>query len=410
MKILILGYGPAAIKALEAVEHYADASSIQRPDVTVISSQDGDAYAPMFLIKYITGQLTERQLMLVPDRKEYNFPLRKILGKRVVRVMEKKKTIVLEDGQEVGFDKLLIATGASPIIPPIKGLTKKGVFYITRLDGAKKISQVLEQTNNVVIIGAGAMGMEAAIALHNLGKKVKVVELVGQILPQTQGLDLAKYAQKKLESQGLEFCLGEAVAEIIGDERAEGVLTQGGKEIKGDLIIITAGVKPNMEFLKTRAIKTDRGIIVNDGMETNISGIYAAGDVVESKNRYGGYELVFNWYSAVSQGWVAGCNMMGGQESYRFCPMLSALKEVDFPIISIGKKRESHGRLLAYKDEKKGIFEEFYISDNHIDSYQAIGIKDKAGLIYSLIKNRKRVDKIEESLLLNSFNAAHLTA
>ncbi len=407
MKIAIIGYGPASIKALEAIDRSIDIPPKDRPEVSVISSEKTNAYSPMFLIKYITGQLIESQLFLLPEEHEYSFPLRRILGKPVIQMVEKNKSVVIEDGQEIRFDKLLIASGASPIKPPIRGLAKKGVFFLRRLDEAKKIAQALGQTSDVVIVGAGAMGMEAAIALNHLGKRVKVVELAGQILPQTLGPNLAKYAQQKLEAQGIEFWLGEAVSGIIGRDRAVGVITKG-VEIKGDLILLTAGVQPNTDFLNSTAIKINRGIIVNDRMETSIPDVYAAGDVAESRNPYGDYETVFNWYSAISQGWVAGCNLMGQQRSYHFCPMLSALKEADFPVVSIGRKGNGGYERLSHRDERRGVLEEIYLRDNFIDCYQAIGVSDKAGLVYSFIKNRKLVDDHKTALVSDSFNAAQL--
>lgn len=408
MRIAIIGFGPAAVKALDAIGRYIDVLSGDRHEVSVISSETEDPYAPMFLIKYITGQLTESQLFLLPEEHEYSFPFKKILGKRVVQIVEKSKTVVLEDGQEIGFDRLLIASGASPINPNIKGLAKKGVFFLRRLDEAKNISQALEQASDIVIVGAGAMGMEAAIAFNHLGKRARVVELAGQILPQTLGPNLARYAQQKLEVQGVEFWFGEAVSEIIGKDRAVGVVTKGGKEIKGDLILLTPGVQSNTDFLSSTAIKINRGIIVNDKMETNVPDVYAAGDVAESRNPYGDYETVFNWYSAISQGWVAGCNLIGQQERYHFCPMLSALKEIEFPVVSIGRKGNGRYEHLSRRDERRGVLEEVYVRDNCIDCYQAIGARDKAGLVYSFIKHRKRVDDLKTVLVSDSFKAAQL--
>jgi len=407
MKIAMIGYGPATIRALEAIEHYVRALSGPRPDVTVISPER-TPYAPMFLIKYISGQLSEKQFLLVPEEKDYNFPFRTILGKRVLQVKEDKKSVILDDGQDIEFDKLLIASGASAIIPPIKGLAKQGVFPLSRLDDARKISQALDRASEVIVIGAGAMGMEASIAFNRLGKRVKLVELAEQILPQALIPNLAIYVQHMLEAQGIEFCMGDAVSKIVGKEIAAGVVTRGGREIKGDLILLTAGVMPNIDFVKYTAVKTARGILVNEEMETSVSDIYAAGDVAETQNFYGAYEVVFNWYSAVEQGWIAGCNLMGQQRGYQFRPMLSALKEVDTPVLSIGRIGEGEYELLSRRSEKKGVFEDIYVRDNLIDCYQAIGIGDKAGLIYSFIKNRKPVDTLKTDFLSDEFNITGL--
>lgn len=408
MKIAIIGYGPAAIGALDAMERHVSLHREERPDVTVICAEKEDPYAPMFLIKYLTGELTLGQLSIRPKAGGYAFPFHALLGCRAVGILDREKKVVLEDGREIGFDKLLIANGATPILPPVKGLDMEGVFFLSRLHEAEKISRALPATREVVIVGAGAMGMEAAIALRRLGKGVTVVERLDQILPQTLSPHLAGYVQGRLEAQGMEFRLGAGVSEMTGKKRRTGVVTRSGEEIEGDMILLTAGVRPNTDLVKSSAIGTHHGIMVNDRMQTSIPDIYAAGDAAESRNAQGGYELVFNWYSAISQGWIAGCNMMGQTKDFLFCPMLSALKEIGFPVISIGRRSTEGGELLSRKEEKRGIFEEISVRNGFVESYQAIGVKEKVGLMYSMIKNRKKVDRLKKDLLTESFNATRL--
>ena len=174
------------------------------------------------------------------------------------------------------------------------------------------------------------------------------------------------------------------------------------------MILLTAGVRPSTDFAKSTALETGRGILVNDRMETSVPDIYAAGDVAESRNPSGTYELVFNWYSAISQGWTAGCNMVGQTRDYLFSPMLSALKEIDFPVISIGKRGTEGGEVFSRRDEKRGILEEISLGKGLLESYQAIGVREKVGLFYSLIRNRKKVDGLKKELLTDGFNAARL--
>lgn len=408
MKIVIIGYGPAAVRALAAIECQARLNREKKPEVTVISSERARPYSPMFLIKYATGQLTANQLLIRPDASDYPFPFQELLGCRAVGVIDREKRVLLEDGREIKFDKLLIASGADPIVPAIKGLDKDGVFFLGRLHDAEKISRALGQARKIVVIGAGAMGLEAAIAFARLGKKVRVVEYFTQILPKSLDPNMAEYVQKRLEAGGMEFLLGSAVSEITGLNRATGVATPEGLEISGDMILLTAGVRPNRDIVKSTAIENRQGICVNDRMETSVPDIYAAGDVAESQNWQGENELVFNWYSAISQGWIAGCNMMGHASEYSFCPMLSALKEIEFPVISIGRKRDNGAERLLRREEEKGILEEVYIHDGFVDCYQAIGVKEKVGIFYSLIKNRKQMGGLKKDFLSHGFNATYL--
>jgi NAD(P)H-nitrite reductase large subunit len=408
MRITIIGYGPAAVKALEAIEYHVSLDPRIRPHVTVISYERAMPYAPMFLIKYMTGQMAHQHLLLRGPHHSFSFPVREILGKRAVEIRIEEKSVVLDEGQQIAFDQLLIASGASPAVPPVKGFDKKGVHALSRIDDATKISDALKDAREIVIIGAGAMGIEAAIACNALGKKVRVVDLAGQILPQTLGAELAQYVQRQMGIRGIEFYLGSPIAEITGDDRATGALTRNGQEVHGSVILLTAGVRPNLIMARSAGIKIEKGILVDESMRTSIPCVYAAGDVAQSIRNGGVHEPVFTWYSAACQGWVAGCNMVGQEKKDIFHPMLSVLKEIEFPVVSIGKKDEGPYTLFSRRDEKAGVFEKVYLRDDVMDCYQAIGVKDKVGLFYSLITNRKKIAASQRGLFLESFNPSHL--
>jgi nitrite reductase (NADH) large subunit len=409
MRIVIIGYGPAAVRALAAIDSYEHVLSRDNLQVNIVSAEDTVPYSPMFLIEYLAGKLDEGELYLQPENRAYGLPVEKILGTRVAQVKEREKVLILKDGREMGYDKLLIATGALAIKPAIQGISKKGVFVLNRLDDAKKLSKEIEDANDVLILGGGPIGIEAAMAFNNLGKKVKVIELLDQILPQVLDRDLSSYVERKLVESGIRFLLGEAAAEITGEERARGIVV-GRKELRGDLILITAGVEPNIDFLKSTQLRLDRGVIVNEMMETNISNIYAAGDVAQSENPYGKYEAVFSWHSAVEEGWIAGCNLVGLEKRYQYCPNLTVLKGSDFPIVSIGgKDSENEYQILSYKDERRGILEKVFIRNNHLDCYQAVGITHKVGLMYHFIKDRKDISEFRDTLLSQGVNLVGFT-
>ncbi len=248
------------------------------------------------------------------------------------------------------------------------------------------------------------------MAFNGLGKKVKVIELLAQILPQVFDQDLSSYIEKKLSQKGIEFLLGEAAAEITGEERVAGIVV-GGKEVKGDLILVTTGIKPNIDFLESTPLRIDVGIIVNERMETNLPDIYAAGDVAQSENLCGKYEPVFSWYSAIEQGRVAACNLLGLGKRYQFCPNLSACKGLNFPAVSIGgRDSEKEYQILSHRDDRRGILEKAFLSNNHIDCYQAVGTAEKAGLMYHFIRDRKDISKFRDSLLSPEVNLVGLTA
>jgi len=395
MKIVIIGNGPAAIKALEAMAHYKDASKEDITSITVVSPELTAAYAPMFLADFLTGELGEEEILLGDD---YGLSTQRLLGEEVVKVEDSRNKVITASGQEISYDKLLIASGASPLKASIRGIDKEGLYFFNRLADAKRISQEVRSAKNAIIIGAGAIGVELAIAFSKMGINVLVVELLDQILPEILDEELARHIQGKLVGSGVRFILGEIVSRIIGCDQATGIIVAG-REISGDLIIVAIGVKPNIDFLGSSNVRVSQGILVNEKMQTNVSNIYAAGDVAESIDPYGGYELVFNWYNAVDQGWIAGCNLIGVENTYRASPGLVALKSLETPIISIGRKYGENGyETFSLTDGEKGIYEKLFIKDNHIDCYQAIGITDRVGLMYGYIKERKDIGSIKDVL------------
>jgi len=282
------------------------------------------------------------------------------------------------------------------------------VHFFNRLDDVKRLSKQVPSAKNIIIIGAGTTGVEAAIAFNKIGGNVLIVELLSQILPQMLDRELAKYLEGKLSGSGIRFLLGKDVPEVTGDNRATGIIVED-KEIIGDLILITVGVKPNIDFLKSSNVKVNQGILVNEKMQTNVPNIYAAGDVAESIDPYGGYELVFSWYNAIDQGWCAGCNLIGIENTYRASPSLVVLK-TEPPVISVGKKFSENGyETLSYADEQRGVYEKVFIKDNYMDCYQAIGISDKVGLIYGYVKERKDAGEIK-GMLFDNYSPVSLVA
>jgi NAD(P)H-nitrite reductase large subunit len=404
MKIVLVGNGPAAINALEAIATCKASSCVDEVKITVVSEERTASYAPMFLSGHLTGELGEEEILL---RENHGLSPERLLGEKVIEVEDSQNRVIMESGKKISYDRLLIASGASPVAPPIKGIDKEGIYFFNRLGDVKRLLQYLPSARDIIIIGAGAIGLEAAIALNKMGKHVLNIEQLPQCLPQMLEEDQARHLEMTLRNSGIRFLLEKCVFEISGDKRATGVVVGDG-EMHGDLVLIACGVAPNIEFLKSSNVRVNQGILINERMQTSIENIYAAGDVAESIDPYGGYELVFNWFNAIDQGWTAGCNLMGIERTYTPSPALAVLKGAEPPVISIGRKYgENRYETLSCIHEPKGVFEKTFIKDNHIDCYQAIGISEKIGLMYSYIKERKDVSEIRD-MLCDNYSSASL--
>jgi len=410
MRIVIVGNGPAAISAVEAIRAHQMMLGLNDIEIWMLSKETTPAYAPMFLTDYIMGKLEEKKLYLRGSNFYNQFRIKTLFGDPVDGIDDRNKRVILQSGREFNFDRLLIATGAVPIKPPIKGIDREHVFFLNKLSDAKQIAKKIAACKKATIIGAGAIGIEAATALNALGLDVSVVELLDHVVPAVLDKEGAHYVERNLRQKGIKLVLGDRVSEIFCRSSSKGCVLESGKIIESDLIIVCVGVRPSMDIVKSTDIKTSKGIIVNEKMETSVPDIYAAGDAVESPNLYGNYTLNFTWYSAVEQGWTAGCNIVGIKRQLTTSVCVNILKGLDFVAAAITQAPKSLNKceVLTSKDEEKGIFEKIVLDKGHIVQYQGVNVPpSKIGFIHQAVKFGKSVEKFKDQLFKVDFNSAH---
>ena len=209
-----------------------------------------------------------------------------LLNSEVVAIDDGKKQVKLAGGEALPYDRLLIATGGDPFVPPIVGLSdKEKVFTFTTWDDAAKLKGIADDIERVVVIGGGLIGLKAAEGLHLLDKQVTIVELADRILSAAFDRPAGRIVAKKMKANGIDVITEDTVVKIEG-EGAEitGVTLKSGDFIPCDTVIVAIGVRPAAGFLKGSGVEVNRGIVVNDRMETSAEGIFAAGDVAEASD------------------------------------------------------------------------------------------------------------------------------
>ena len=310
--VVIVGNGSAALAALEAI-HRTD----PRLKSLVISAEDCPPYSPTALPYFFAGKIREQHLFLRDDSfyREKNAEL--VRGARVVRILLQDRRVVLEDGRDVGYDKLLIATGASPILPAIEGLNEVRHFVFRTLKDAKELLSYAEGRRKAVVLGGGLVGMETASGLIKKGLKVTVMEKEERVLPVYFDSEAADIIKGIYEENGVTLLTGETAVKVGMDGERVIIRTLSGREIEAEIFVVAAGMAPSIEPVMDSGIACRRGILVDDTMRTNIEGVYAAGDVAEARSFFGP-EKVLNAIlpDAVEQGRVAGANIAGGDERY----------------------------------------------------------------------------------------------
>ncbi len=305
MGYVILGVGAAGITAAKTIR-----KAEKEAEITMIST-DRQVHSRCMLHKYLSHERTAEKLSFVSEDFFETNRIHWIKGKTVTGLDTAKKKVILEDGGEVPYDKLLIATGAESFIPPVGNLREAAnVFGLRHLRDAEAIDKMAESAEQIVIIGSGLVGLDAAYGLMETGKKVSIVEMADQILPIQLDKTGALEYQKRFEAAGASFYLGRKAAETKMDEngRITEVLLDNGESLSCDMVIVAAGVRSATAGLDGEGIVVDRGLKVNDYLQTGAADVYAAGDVTG---------LSGIWPNAQKQGETAALNMMGGNVEYK---------------------------------------------------------------------------------------------
>ncbi|MDD5688454.1 MAG: FAD-dependent oxidoreductase [Elusimicrobia bacterium] len=405
MEYVIVGSSAAGVSAVEAIRSVDKSGKI-----TVISDENYSIYSRCVLSYYLAGMMTEEKLKYRGEDFFKKHNVDSIVGKKVEAVLPGKK-IKLSDGKTLSFDKLLIATGSRSKMENIPGVEKDGVFGLRNINDARKIEERLGKTKTAVMLGGGLIGLRAAYALHKRGLKVIVVVKSKHILSQMLDEEGAGFIQRRIENKGIKVITGLSAKEITGDKEVSGIILENEEKIDCQIVVIGKGVQANIELVKDAGIKTEWGIIVNESLQTNVTDVFAAGDVAQTKDLVTG-ESTINalWPNAVIQGKIAGLNMAGKNIKYDGSLGMNSVEFFELPTISYGitKPKGEGYEILVKKNDAQEIYKKIVLKNNKIVGFVLVNDVDNAGVYGSLIRKKIDVSSIKEELLNNNFNFAKI--
>lgn len=304
-QLVIVGGGGAGLTAALSAR-----KTSSEHEITIIGNEEY-SYSPCALPFILSKEITDTDKITVKFEDICKNNNIKFILEDATGIDAKKKTVKTKN-KEIPYDSLVIATGGRPIIPPIKGVDLENVYTLHRIDDLRKIKAAAEKTENTVVVGGGAIGIEAAYALKKQGKKVVLIEGLEYVLSRFFGTDFLETIENKIRDNGINLIKGRNVEEITGSKKVEGVKVAG-LEIDADLVIMAVGVRPNTKIFEGSGLEIAGGIKVDEKMETNIPGIYAAGDCAITKSLLTGkYTPSMLGTTAIRQGTVAGINAAGG--------------------------------------------------------------------------------------------------
>ncbi|PVX26142.1 MAG: NAD(P)/FAD-dependent oxidoreductase [Candidatus Bathyarchaeum sp.] len=410
-KYVIIGGSAGGIGAVEAIREVDSLGKL-----TVISEEPVPQYSRPMISEYVSKEATLDTMKYRGDQFWKNNNVQTLTGRTATKIDFNKKQVMLDGGDIIDYEKLLIATGGKPFVPRMDGGEKSGVFTFTDLSNAENIEANLEQSKSAVVIGGGLIGVSASEALVKRGIKVTLVELKDNILNLILDKTASEIAQKVLTEAGVTVITGQTVQRILGKkdntDSVGAVVMTDGTEIPCDLVVVAIGVIPRTELVKETPVKVNRGILVDRFMRTSIPDVYACGDVAEAHDfLINANRLLPLWPLAHMGGRVAGYNMAGKKAEYTGGTVMSSLKYFDLPVIAVGdvnpEDSSDYELLLELKPEKT-VYKKILLKNNVIVGFIFLGEIENSGIFFRLLKNHVDVAEIKDKLLSEDFGIVTL--
>ncbi|MHB9036906.1 MAG: NAD(P)/FAD-dependent oxidoreductase [Armatimonadota bacterium] len=400
MQYLIIGNSAAGLNAAEAIR-----SRDPDGEVTIVSAENYPAYSRCLIPYYMEGKVSEDDMLYRPkDYYEAN-RFKAMLGVRVVSVQPGEKTVTLDDGSKLAYDKLLIATGGSPEIPNTPGMDKNGVFGFRTTQDLKGILHAAKSADSAIVLGGGCVGLMAACGLHSHELKVSVVIKSPHLLSQIADPEAGQIMQRRLQANGITTITGADVVEVLGGDKVEGVRLDNGTTVPCQIIVVGKGVNANIDLVKGTDISTHWGILVDDMLKTSVPDIYAAGDVAETMDIVTGQKTVNAiWPAAAEQGRIAGANMAGDHKTYCGSMRMNSAEFFGLPLISTGlvKPREPGYEVLT-RCSGNHTFRKVVLKDNVVVGVVLVGDIKSAGVYAALMRKKVDVSSVKDQLLESGF-------
>jgi len=387
VEYVIIGNSAAAVGAVEGIR-----STDKKGGITIVSSEKHHTYSRPLISYLLQGKTDRERMKYRPDSFYRENGCKTLLGRTAAAIDGKNRTVIMENGERITFDRLLVATGSSPFVPPMEGLEKvEKKFSFMSLDDAGALEKALLPEARVLIVGAGLIGLKCAEGIAARVGKLTVIDLAPRILSSILDDEGAAMVQTHLEKQGIEFRLGVSVKSFT-DGSAE--LTSGEK-IDFDILVTAVGVRPNVSLVKDAGGETDRGIVVSGKMETSIPGVYAAGDCVLSDDvSCGERRILAILPNAYTGGFRAGVAMAGGVPAPAPAIPMNAIGFFGLHIITAGSYTGE-----TYEARCESSLKKLFYDENVLRGFLLIGDVSKAGIYTSLVRERTPLRDIDFGLI-----------
>ena len=382
MEYVIIGNSTAGIAAAESIRKLDQAGSI-----TILSDEAFPTYGRPLISYFLLGKTDAAHMNYRPADFYQKNNIRTMFSVRAEHIDAAKKQVLLQGGKKVKYDKLLVATGSRPFVPPMEGLDKNEYFTFMTYADALALEKQLAPEKNVLIVGAGLIGLKCLEGIADRVGKVTVVDMAPHILPSILDDYGASIIQKQLEKHGAEFYLSDSVASF---EKGVAHL-KSGATVPFDILVVAAGVRPNVELVKEAGGKVGRGILTDDRQETSLKDVYAAGDCTESYDITCGQSRILALLpNAQFQGSCAGTNMAGGEAHFTNAVPMNAIGFFDSHVLTAGSYFGD-----TYEEKEGETYKKLFFDGDKLNGFILIDLPERAGIYTSLLRNQTSLSEVD---------------
>ena len=389
---VIIGNGIAAAGCIEGIR-----STDSDNKIVVVSEEKHPVYCRPLISYYLEGK-TDLQRMKYRSNDYYEKMGCDVLyGRKAVKIEKETKTIVLDDGTVLPYSAVCTASGSVPFVPPFAGLESvKNKFSFMTIDDTLSLEAALNKDSKVLIIGAGLIGLKCAEGLRDRVKSITVCDLADRVLSSILDRECAAMMQKHLENNGISFLLSDSAERFDGNT----AFMKSGKTVSFDVLVLAVGVRANTSLVGDIGGEVNRGIIVNERMETSIPDVYAAGDCTEGEDiSLGGKRVLALLPNAYMQGKCAGINMTGENAVFDNAIPMNSIGFFGLHAMTAGSYFSKAEGGEMYEEKTKDFLKRLFIRDGVLTGYIIIGDTERAGIYTSLIRERIPLSTVNFELL-----------
>jgi NAD(P)H-nitrite reductase large subunit len=388
LKYVIIGNSTAAIGCIEGIRRIDT-----KGEITLVTDEKHHTYSRPLISYWLWGKVEDKNMYYrAPDFYHKN-NVTTMFEVKATAIDPNAKKVALSNGESLTYDKLMVATGSSPMLPPVAGLKDINFFTFQTWDSAIELKEAITPECRVVILGAGLIGLKCAEAIAGKVASLIVIDLANRVLPSVLDEGASAMVQAKIEENGVQFILSNPATNVTQSD----ITLKDGTVVPYDILVVAAGVIPNTSLIKDAGGEVIRGIITNEQGQTSLPDVYSAGDCVQSIDVTTGQSKILALLpNAYMQGETAGITMAGGEATFDKAIAMNAVGFFGMPVVTAGTYSGD-----AIEEISKDTYRRLFIQDNYLIGFILIGAVDRSGIYTALIRNRVPLNNVDFDILKN---------